>query len=125
MSDAECNEGSTWEAIAFAGHHGLHELTAVVDLNGQQALGPTAEILSQERLESRWRENGWDVESIDGHDVPALATALAATRTRPSCILARTTFGRGVSFMEGRLEWHYRPLNAQLFERAMADLAAA
>jgi transketolase len=125
MSDAECNEGSTWEAIAFAGHHTLHELIAVVDVNGQQALGRTSEILSQTGLESRWRENGWRVEVIDGHDGSALGQALELIRDRPLCILARTTFGRGVSFMEGELEWHYRPLTPQLFEIAMAELAAA
>lgn len=125
LSDAECNEGSLWEAAMFAAHHKLHNLRAVVDVNGQQALGKTCEVLDLEPLGERFAAFGWRVLEVDGHDVHALVGALGAGGEdgSPSVILARTTFGRGVSYMESELQWHYWPMDEEQYARALADLA--
>jgi transketolase len=125
LSDAECNEGQVWEAAMFAAHHALSGLVAVVDLNGLQALGHTREILALDMVRL-WSAFGWDTVAVDGHDVDALLAALhAAPRGgAPRAIVAATVLGKGVSFMEGRLEWHYRNLTPELAERALADLLA-
>jgi transketolase len=125
-SDAECNEGSLWEAVMFAAHQRLANLVLIVDVNGQQALGRTAEVLDLEPLEARFAAFGWDVRTVDGHDVPALVDTIAGLETRegpPHVLLARTTFGKGVSFMEGKLEWHYWPLSETQYEQAAGELA--
>lgn len=118
MSDAECNEGSVWEAAMFAAHHCLGNLTAMVDVNGQQALGYTRDVIDLEPLNDRWESFGWEVREVDGHDLGALLETLRPSRREdapdaaaPRVILARTTFGKGVSFMEGRIEWHYLPMS--------------
>lgn len=125
LSDAECNEGSVWEAAMFAGHHRLGNLVAIVDLNGQQALGHTADVLDLGQMADAWRAFGWDVLDVDGHDTEELAAAISGLEgaSRPSVLIARTTFGKGVSFMEGLIEWHYWPLSEEQFELAMAELA--
>lgn len=125
LSDAECNEGSVWEAAMFAAHHRLDNLRAVIDVNGQQALGKTRDVLDLEPLGERFTAFGWRVLEVDGHDVHALGEALEARSDdgSPSLILARTTFGRGVSYMESQLQWHYWPMNEDQYARALADLA--
>jgi transketolase len=127
MSDAELNEGSVWEAAQFAGHHRLHNLVAVVDLNGQQAFGNTADVLAIKDPAGAFTAFGWDVALVDGHDPEALAQALDVTdgEGRPTVVLAATVFGRGVSFMERQLKWHYLPMDDDQYERAMAELAMA
>jgi len=123
MSDAECNEGQVWEAAQFSAHHGLSSLTAVVDLNGLQALGPTRDILDLSPLAGKWRAFGWDVVEVDGHNIPALLKALGAgPGKRPRMVVARTVMGKGVSFMEGKVEWHYRNLDAKLAVQALKEL---
>jgi transketolase len=125
LSDAECNEGSVWEAVMFAAHHRLSNLVAIVDVNGQQALGYTRDVLSMTPLADRWRAFGWDVREIDGHDVPGLAAAVEGLDRRsgpPHVLLANTTFGKGVSFMERRIEWHYLPMTAVQYEQAMREV---
>ncbi|HJW69704.1 MAG TPA: thiamine pyrophosphate-dependent enzyme, partial [Candidatus Binatia bacterium] len=89
VSDAECNEGALWEAVMFAAHHRLSRLVAIVDLNGQQALGYTDDVLSLSPLAARWRSFGWDVHEVDGHDGAALAHTIAAldTTTGPPHVL--------------------------------------
>ena len=109
LSDAECNEGSVWEAVMFAAHHRLANLIAIVDLTGSRR-SATQDVLDLSPLAERWRAFGWDVHEVDGHDAAAMARALQATTTptaRPHVLIARTTFGKGVSFMEGQIEWHY------------------
>lgn len=127
LSDAECNEGSTWEAVMFAAHHRLANLTAVIDVNGQQALGYTKDVIDLDPLAERWASFGWDVHELAGHDLPALAGTLASLVTghggAPHVILARTTFGKGVSFMERRIEWHYLPMSDAEYAMARAELA--
>jgi transketolase len=130
LSDAECNEGQVWEAAMFAGHHRLSNLTAVVDVNGLQALGDTAKILDIEsRQPDIWRSFGWTPVVCDGHDVPALLDALAPAKPdpegRPRVVLAQTHMGRGVSFMTDKLEWHYRNLTPELAAAALAELDRA
>lgn len=124
LSDAECNEGQVWEAAFFAAHHKLAAVRAVVDMNGLQALGPTKDVLDLADLAGLWRSAGWDVDSVDGHDLGALGHALGSPSgaTAPRVVLARTVLGKGVSFMEGRLEWHYRNLTPELAERALQEI---
>jgi transketolase len=129
LSDAECNEGSVWEAAMFAAHHQLANLTVLIDVNGQQAFGYTRDVLDLEPLAERWRSFGWVTDEVDGHDLGALSSALAGTGSadgaRPRVILARTTFGKGVSFMENRIEWHYLPMSEEEYVLATAELEAA
>ncbi|MFN8061530.1 MAG: transketolase [Vicinamibacterales bacterium] len=124
VSDAECNEGSLWEAVMFAAHHRLDNLIALVDANGQQALGHTEHVLNLEPLERRWAAFGWDTRVVDGHDVEALTDALArCDETRlPHVVIARTTFGKGVSFMERQIKWHYWPMSDEEFQLALDEL---
>lgn len=123
MSDAECNEGSVWEAAMFAAHHRLDNLVAIVDVNRQQALGYTADVLSLEPLDERWRAFGWDVHVVDGHNSDAIATAIADMPARlPHVVIANTTFGKGVSFMESQIRWHYLPMNDEQYAQALREL---
>lgn len=126
VSDAECNEGSHWEAVMFAGHHRLSALTAVVDANGFQAMGRTRDVLDLEPHEEKWRAFGWSAQTVDGHDENALRSALQAPPDgRPRVVIARTLAGKGVSFMEQRLEWHYYPVNEEQARQALRDLEGA
>jgi transketolase len=125
VSDAECNEGALWEAVMFAAHHRLANLTAIVDLNGQQALGYTEEVLSLSPMAARWRAFGWDVHEVDGHDVPRLEETMARLDTTsgpPHVLVARTVFGKGVSYMEGQIKWHYWPMSDADYRQALDDV---
>lgn len=124
LSDAECDEGSTWEAVMFAAHHQLAGLIAIVDVNGQQALGYTTDVLSLSPLLDRWRAFGWDAVEVDGHDREELSRAIASfdtTNGPPHAVLARTTFGRGVSYMESKIKWHYWPMSDDEYGQALAE----
>lgn len=122
-SDAELNEGSTWEAALFAAQHGLDNLTLLVDLNGQQALGYTPEVLDLSDVVAKLAAFGWSAEAVPGHDQEALGAALEHPADgRPRAIVAETTFGYGVSFMESKIEWHYLPLNDETYAEALAEL---
>lgn len=123
LSDAECNEGSVWEAAMFAAHHRLSNLVALVDLNGQQAFGYTRDVLDLSPLAARFAAFGWEALEVDGHDTSAIAAAANAPPGRaPRVVVARTVFGKGVSFMEGRIPWHYLPLSDDDYLRAMAEI---
>jgi transketolase len=125
MSDAECNEGAVWEAAMFAAHHRLAALTAIIDLNGQQAMGATDAILSLSPMAARWQAFGWDVHEVDGHDAAGLGATLQGLETRngpPHVLVARTTFGKGVSYMERQLKWHYLPMSDDDYRRAVAEI---
>ncbi len=124
LSDAECNSGATWEAVRFAGHHHLGNLVAVVDVNGQQALGATADILDPEPFGAAWAAASWIVREVGGHDLDELDAALRPDPDAPVVVIARTVFGHGVSFMERRLDWHYLPMDAEQFSQAMAEQGA-
>ena len=128
VSDAECNEGALWEAVMFAAHHRLANLVAIVDLNGQQALGYTKDVLALTPMEDRWRAFGWDVHVVDGHDVAAMAGTIEALNTNdgpPHVLIARTVFGHGVSFMESQIKWHYLPMSEAEYARAVQEVADA
>jgi len=125
LSDAELNEGSVWEAAMFAAHHGLANLVVVVDVNGQQALGYTQDVLDLEPLAEKWRSFRWDVHELDGHDPEALGSTLdrlEMANGQPHIVLARTVFGNGISFMESRIEWHYLPMSDSEYSMASAEL---
>ena len=141
ISDAECNEGSVWEAAMFAAHHHLDNLTAILDLNGQQAFGRTCDVLDCSNMAERWQSFGWQATTVDGHCHASLVDALFQTDTtgarRPQIVLARTTFGKGVSYMEqgvpltqGHLpvqpiNWHYLPMSDAEFKIAVAETEAS
>lgn len=126
LGDGECHEGSVWEAAAFAGHHGLSNLIAIVDRNGLCSTDFTENVIALEPAADRWRVLGWDVIEIDGHDLTALVDVLgrldARLSDKPLVILARTTKGRGVSFMENSPTWHHRMPRGDEIERARAEL---
>jgi len=128
LSDGECDEGSTWEAAMFAAHHGLSNLVAIVDYNRIQGIAPVADVLELEPFADKWAAFGWAVRAVDGHDHEALNTALGAVPfapDKPSCLIARTTKGKGVSFMENTVLWHYRTPRGAEFDAALAELEAA
>jgi transketolase len=126
LSDGDCNEGATWEAAMFAAHHQLDSLTVIVDRNRLQGFGSTAEIIELEPFADKWRAFGFDVVlAPNGNDFQSLADAHRALKPgRPHCILAATTKGHGVSYMENKMEWHYLPMNDEQFARALADTDA-
>lgn len=126
LSDGELNEGSNWEALMFASHHRLDSLTAIVDVNGLQSLTRTTETLDMGNLRAKFEAFGARVAEVDGHDHEQLRSALRETGGgRPHVVLARTVKGKGVSFMEGSVDWHYRsPSDAQLAQ-ALAEIGDA
>jgi transketolase len=123
LSDAECNEGSVWEAAMFAAHHRLDNLVAIVDLNGQQALGYTKDVIGLEPIEERWRAFGWDVHTVDGNDQQAIASSIAGLQPGlPHVLVAHTTFGKGVSFMQSQIRWHYLPMDDAQYALALREI---
>lgn len=125
LSDGECDEGSTWEAILFAAHHALDHLVAIVDYNKIQSLAPVSETLALEPFGDKWRSFGWAVVEVDGHDHGALLDALSALPVqdgKPTCVLAHTVKGKGVSFMEHSVLWHYRAARGDEFTAALTEL---
>jgi transketolase len=123
VSDAELNEGSIWEAAMFAAHHALDNLVLLIDLNGQQALGYTREVIDLGNVEEKLATFGWSSRTVPGHDQDALGAALKpAGEGRPQAIVAETTFGYGVSFMESQIKWHYLPLDDEAFAAALSEL---
>ncbi len=112
LGDGECHEGSIWESAMFAGHHRLTGLTAIVDGNELSASERLSDFLAVEPLREKWQAFGWEAITLDGHSIAQLLAAFRRakdpSRERPLAILARTVKGKGVGFMEGRPEWHYR-----------------
>jgi transketolase len=125
LSDGECDEGSNWEAILFAAHHQLDNLIAIVDYNKIQSLAPVADTLRLEPFADKWTSFGWSVVEVDGHDHDQLRSAfsaLPATPGKPTCVLAHTTKGKGISFMENTVLWHYRTARGQELAAALQEL---
>ncbi|MEU4236055.1 transketolase [Actinoplanes sp. NPDC026619] len=124
LGDGELQEGSNWEAAMTAGHRRLANLTAIVDRNRLQQGARTEETNALDPLDDKFRAFGWDVHEVDGHDHSALLEAFTAPRgERPTCVIANTTKGRGVSFMEDRVEWHHKVPTAEQISLAAAELA--
>ena len=112
----------------FAAHHRLANLIVLVDLNGQQALGYTEQVLSLTPAAERWRAFGWDVHEVDGHDEGTLKHVIAGLETRsgaPHVLLAKTVFGKGVSYMESQIKWHYWPMSEPEYQQALAEIGDA
>jgi len=125
LSDGECDEGSTWEAALFASHHRLTNLVAIVDYNRIQGIASVAEVLELEPFADKWISFGWAVREVDGHHHEALQQALKAVplaEGTPTCLIAHTTKGKGVSFMENSVLWHYRIPRGAEFDAALAEL---
>ena len=125
LSDGECDEGSTWEPILFAPQHKLDNLIAIVDYNKIQSLGTVKEVIDLDPLADKWRVFGWSVREVNGHSLDELENALSDLPFepgKPSCLVAHTIKGKGVSFMENKLLWHYRTPQGEEYEAALAEL---
>ncbi len=125
LSDGECDEGSTWEAALFAPHHRLTNLIAIVDYNKIQSLGRVKDVIDLDPLAAKWSAFGWATHELDGHDLRALEKAFSRIPfdpARPSCIIAHTVKGKGVSFMEDKLQWHYTAPKGDELARALAEV---
>ena len=125
LGDGECQEGSVWEAAAFAERHALSNLVVLVDANGLQGFGRTEEVGGRASLAARFQAQGLRVQEIDGHSATALDVALTSRGQGPLVLVLNTVKGHGVSFMEDRLEWHYLPMQAEQYEHALRELRAA
>ncbi|MBV9303829.1 MAG: transketolase [Acidobacteriaceae bacterium] len=125
LSDGECDEGSTLEAMLFAGHHKLDNLVAVVDYNKIQSIGRVSEVLDLHPFADKWIACRWAVSEVDGHDIAALERAFTEAslqKDAPTCIIAHTIKGKGISFMEDKLLWHYRAPDEQELQKALEEL---
>ena len=128
LSDGELDEGSIWEAVLFAPHHKLDNLTAIVDYNKIQSFGTVAEVLPLDPLGDKWKAFGWNVIEVDGHDHEALLDAFDqahAVAGKPTVVIAHTVKGKGVSFMENNLAWHYKSPDEAQLAAACSELEAA
>jgi transketolase len=125
MSDGECEEGSTWEAALFAHHHKLDNLIGIVDYNKLQAFGKIEDILGLKPLSKKWRDFGWEVKEINGHDfseIKKVFSKIPFKKGKPSLVIAHTIKGKGVPFMENKMEWHYYNLNKEQYQQALKEL---
>ena len=125
LSDGECDEGSVWEAAMLAAHLKLDNLVAIIDYNKIQSFGRVKEVIDLEPLYNKWISFGWAVKEIDGHNYQELLSAfesLPIERSKPSMIIAHTIKGKGVSFMEDKLEWHYKSPTQEQYEIAIKEI---
>lgn len=126
MSDGELDEGSTWEAAMAASHHRLDNLVCIVDINNQQADGPSGKVLGFEPLADKWAAFGWHVQRVDGNDLPSVVRAFDAARAlkdaRPRVILCDTLMGKGVPFLEQREKNHFIRVDPPEWQQALAIL---
>ena len=128
LGDGEIEEGQVWEAFMAAAKYNLDNLCAVIDVNGLQIDGKTADVMPTEPLDKKMEAFGWNVISVDGHDLAALSAAFEQAKTvsgKPTVLLAKTVKGKGVSFMENDAGWHGKAPNAEQYEKARAELVAA
>lgn len=125
LSDGECDEGSTWEAILFAGHHKLNNLVAIIDYNKWQALGKTNEILNLEPFTEKWRDFGWSVKEVNGHNLQEIYKSLIKIpfeKNKPSVLIAHTIKAKGLPSLENTLESHYRPPTEQEYKKFINEV---
>lgn len=121
MSDGEMDCGTTWESAMLAAHHNLNNLTVIIDYNKFQALGRTNEVLGVHPLDKKWEAFNWNVYEIKGHDFREIKMALDFESDKPKVIIAHTIKGKGVSFMEDKLEWHYRAIDDESYQLALKE----
>jgi transketolase len=125
MGDGELPEGSNWEAALSAAHYKLDNLCAIVDKNSLQITAPTADVMNTDPLDEKWKAFGWAVKEVNGNDIDELKAAFAALpfeKGKPSVIIAHTTKGKGVSYMENELKWHHGVPNKEQYDQAMNEL---
>jgi len=125
IGNGECNEGSIWESALFASHHKLDNLVVIVDYNGQQGLGKSKDIINMEPFKDKWISFCWSTIEIDGHDFSQIEKSLSQLpiqKDKPSIIIAKTTKGMGVSFMNDSVDWHYKNPNEEQYNAALAEL---
>jgi len=127
LGDGELAEGSNWEAAMAAAHYGLDNLIAIVDHNRLQITGPTCEVMCTDPLPDKFSAFGWTVRTVNGHSIPELTAVLSHPPIpgKPTCVIANTVKGKGVSFMENDPKWHHGVPSDAEFERALAELDAA
>lgn len=127
MGDGECEEGSVWEMALFANRYKLDNFTVLVDHNKMQAMGNCEEVMALRSLAEKWHSFGWNViEILDGHNHDALQEAfLHRVKHKPNIMIAHTIKGKGISFMEGKLVWHYRDPQGEVYEKAVKELEEA
>jgi len=125
MSDGECDEGSVWEAALFAPYHNLENLTIIIDYNKIQSFDRVENVLELEPFADKWESFGWAVQEIDGHnfeDIKKTLGNIPFEKGKPSCIIAHTIKGKGVSFMENKVEWHYKSPTKEQLEMSLKEL---
>lgn len=122
LGDGECNEGSIWEAAMLASTLKNDNLTVIVDFNKFQGLDRTNNVINQENMAERWRAFGWETYEVDGHDVATLTDIFNKPQIKPKAVIAHTIKGKGISFMEDKLEWHYKAPTRNDFIRAVREL---
>lgn len=128
LGDGELPEGSNWEAALTAAHYKLDNLCAIIDYNRLQITGPTAEVCNTDPIDQKFESFGWGVKHVDGHDYDALIKtfdALPFEPNKPSLIIAHTTKGKGISYMENNVKWHHGVPNEEQFEKALHELDSA
>lgn len=127
LGDGECNEGSVWEAAMCASHYKLSNLIAILDRNSMQNDGESIDVMNYADIESMWSSFGWNVVSIDGHDIDCLVESLRPDQTidAPTMVIANTVKGKGISFMEGVASWHHGTLTQKTYEQALQELGVA
>ena len=125
LSDGECDEGTVWEAAMFSSHHKLDNLVAIIDYNKIQSLDSTENTLALEPFKDKWVSFGWNAIEVDGHDHSSLKDSFELAHMhhqKPTVLIAHTTKGKGVSFMENSVLWHYRSPQGQEFDKALIEL---
>lgn len=125
MSDGECDEGSNWEAILLAGHLKLNNIVAIIDYNKIQSFGRVKDVLDLEPFAKKWQAAKWEVKEINGHDFKEILGAfnkLPLKKNRPTAIIAHTVKGRGVPYMENKLEWHYLNIKPENLEKTLKSI---
>jgi len=127
VGDGEINEGAIWEGALFASHNNLKNFMVIVDANGYQAMGPTNEVIDLGSIQLKFESFGFEVMEVDGHNELAIDDAinclLNSKSTSPKAIIAKTTKGKGVSFMENNNMWHYSRLNEETYHKALVEVS--
>lgn len=122
LGDGECDEGNIWEAAGSAAQYNTDNLVAIIDKNEIQYDAPTDSVMNLRDMKAKFHSFGWDSEDVDGHDVEQISNVLLKNRDKPFALIAHTIKGKGISFMEGKPEWHHKILSEELFHLAMKEL---